>query len=196
MIRNAALGDDYKYVDRPDFQLLQVNRQLNEFDVKRYKKMYIPTANLTAAYAQNQYTNTFYLGEKNSWFPSSYVGLSINVPIFDGFYKAANISQAKLKLQQTENKMDDLKIRIDNDVRQAQLRFTAALASLDFQKKNLDLSQRVYDQTRKKYEQGLGSNTEITTALSDQTTAQANYFNALYNAIIARVDYRTAIGKL
>jgi outer membrane protein TolC len=60
----------------------------------------------------------------------------------------------------------------------------------------MDLSERVYAQTRKKYEQGLGSNQEITTALSDQKTAQANYFNALYSAIAARVDYLNAIGKL
>src|SRR5579872_1969428 len=43
MIRNQVLGDDYKYSDRRDYQLLQLNRKLNEFDVKRYKKEYIPT---------------------------------------------------------------------------------------------------------------------------------------------------------
>ena len=101
-----------------------------------------------------------------------------------------------MRLRQTENNVDSLKNRIDNDVRQAQLRFSSALATLDFQKKNMDLSEKVYEQTRKKYEQGLGSTTEITTALSDQKTAQANYFNALYSAIAARVDYLNAIGKL
>jgi outer membrane protein TolC len=151
---------------------------------------------LNANYAQNQYTNDFNWGQKMSWFPTTYVGLAINVPIFDGFYKDANIKQARLRLQQTSNNIDSLKNRIDNDVKEAQIRFTAALASLDYQKKNMDLSQRVYAQTRKKYEQGLGSNLEVTTALNDQRTAQANYFNALYNAIAARVDYLNAIGKL
>ncbi len=196
MIRDAVLSDNYKYTDRRDFQLLQINRQLNEYNVKQYKKEYIPTAKLNANYAQNQYVNSFDLGQKNSWYPTSYIGVSVNVPIFDGFYKDANVRQAKLKLQQTMNNMDSLKIRIDNDVQEAQLRFTAALATLDYQKKNMDLSERVYAQTRKKYEQGLGSNQEITTALSDQKTAQANYFNALYSAIAARVDYLNAIGKL
>jgi len=60
----------------------------------------------------------------------------------------------------------------------------------------MDLADRVYAQTRKKYDQGLGSNTEITTALADQKTAQANYYNALYSAITAKVDYLNAIGKL
>ena len=196
MIRDAVLSDNYKYTDRRDYQLLQINRTLNEYDVKRYKKEYIPTAKLNANYAQNQYVNSFDLGQKNSWYPTSYFGVSVNIPIFDGFYKDANVRQAKLKLQQTMNNMDSLKIRIDNDVEETQLRFTAALATLDYQKKNMDLSERVYAQTRKKYEQGLGSNQEITTALSDQKTAQANYFNALYSAIAARVDYLNAIGKL
>ena len=196
MVRDATLSDDYKYTDRRDFQLMQISKKLGEFNVKQYRKMYIPTASLTANYSQNQYVNTFDLTQRNSWFASSYVGLNINIPIFDGFYKDANIKQAKFKLQQTMNNMDSLKIRIDNDVKEAQLRFTASLATLDYQKKNMDLSERVYEQTRKKYEQGLGSNTEITQALTDQKTAQANYFNALYNAITARVDYLNSIGKL
>ncbi|GGB13273.1 TolC family protein [Puia dinghuensis] len=196
MVRDATLGDNYKYSDRRDFQLLQLNRQLNEFDIKRYRKMYIPTVSLTGNYSQNQYVNKFDIGQKNSWFPSSYLGLNISVPIFDGFYKAANIQQARLRLEQTQNNMDSLKNRIDNDVKETQLRFSAALATLDFQKKNLDLSEKVYAQTRKKYEQGLGSNLEVTQAFADERTAQANYFNALYNAIAARVDYLNAIGKL
>lgn len=196
MVRDAVLGDNYKYTDRRDFQLLQINRQLNEFDIKRYKKEYIPTAKLNANYSQNQYVNKFDLAAKNTWYPTTYIGLAVNIPIFDGFYKDANIKQARLRLQQTDVNLDSLKIRIDNDVKSAQIRFTSALATLDFQKKNMDLAQKVYMQTRKKFEQGLGSNTEITTAFADERTAQANYFNALYSAVSARVDYLNAIGKL
>ena len=196
MIRDAVLSDDYKYSDRRDYQLMTINRQLNEYNIKRYKKEYIPTFKLNANYSQNQYTNDFNWGQKMSWFPTTYVGLAVSVPIFDGFNKAANVRQARLQLQQTVNNMDSLKNRIDNDVKETQLRFTAALATLDYQKKNMDLSAKVYAQTRKKYDQGLGSNLEITTAFNDQRVAQSNYFNALYNAIAARVDYLNAVGKL
>ena len=196
MIRDRVLNDSYKYADRRDYQLLQINHQLNEFNIKRYKKEYIPTLKLNAAYSQNQYVNTFDLAAKNTWYPTAYVGLAVSIPIFDGFSKDANVQQAKIQLRETENSMDGLRISIDNQVRQAQLNFTAALAALDFQKKNVDLAQKVYDQTRKKYEQGLGSNQEITQALTDQRAAQANYFNALYSAVVARVDYVNAIGKL
>lgn len=195
-IRNAVLSDDYKYTDRRDYQLLDITKRLNEYDIKRYKMQYFPSVNLTATYQKNQYVYKFEPFEHDTWYPQSFFGLSISVPIFDGFYKAANIRESKLKLQQTLNNQDSLRNRIDNDVMDAQLRFGAALATLDYQKKNMDLAEKVYEQTRKKYEQGLGSNQEITQALTDQKTAQANYFNALYSALVARVDYLDAIGKL
>ena len=197
MVREGTLDNEYKYNDRKDYQVLELNRKLNEFDIKRYKKQYIPSASLTANYTQTGYGIDFsdiYRGKY--WYPSSYVGLNINIPIFDGFYKDANIRQARLKLEQTNNNIDALKISIDNDVKNAQLKFGAALSDLDYQKKNMDLATGVYEQTRKKYEQGLGSNTEITAAQTDLVQAQNNYFNALYNAISAKVDYEYAIGKL
>ncbi|HEV3325367.1 MAG TPA: TolC family protein [Puia sp.] len=197
MVREGDLNNEYKYTDRRDYQVLELNRKLNEFDIKRYQKQYIPTVSLTANYTETGYGIDFsdiYRGKY--WYPSSYVGLNVNVPIFDGFYKSANISQARLKMEQTNNNIDAMKISIDNDVKNAQLKFGAALTTLDFEKKNMDLAESVYQQTRKKYEQGLGSNTEITSAQTDLIQAQNNYFNALYNAISAKVDYQNAIGKL
>jgi outer membrane protein len=197
MVRDGTLGDDYKYSDRRDYQLLQINKQLNEFDIQRYKKQRIPTASLIANYTQTGYGLDFSDIYKFSfWYPSSYVGLNISVPIFDGFYKQANIAKSTLTLRQTENNMEALKISIDNDVRQAQLNFNAALASLDYEKQNMDLATSVYDQTRKKFEQGLGSNTEITSAQTDLIQAENNYFTSLYNAVAAKIDYQNATGKL
>ena len=54
----------------------------------------------------------------------------------------------------------------------------------------------MYAQTKKKYEIGTGSNMEITGAQTDLVTAQTNYIGAMYSAIIARVDYLKATGKL
>ena len=197
MVREGTLGDDYKYTDRRDFQLLEINKKLNEFDIQRYKMQRVPTASLIANYSQTGYgTDLSDIYQFKFWYPSSYFGLNISVPIFDGFYKQANIAKSRLTLQQTENNMEALKISIDNDVKQAQSNFSAALASLDYEKQNMDLATSVYDQTRKKFVQGLGSNTEITSAQTDLIQAQNNYFNALYNAVAAKVDYRNATGKL
>jgi len=60
----------------------------------------------------------------------------------------------------------------------------------------MSLAEEVYKQTKKKYETGVGSQTEINRAQNDLAVAQTNYINALYDAIIAKVDYLKAIGKL
>lgn len=101
-----------------------------------------------------------------------------------------------MELTQTNNQIDNLQLSIDNEVAQARINFRSAISTMNYQKKNMDLAEDVYNQTKKKYEIGSGSNTEITSAQTDLVTAQTNYINALYTAIIAKVDYLKAIGKL
>ena len=79
---------------------------------------------------------------------------------------------------------------------QGRINFQSALSTMGYQKQNMQLAENVYNQTKKKFEVGTGSNTEITAAQTDLITAQTNYISSLYSAIIARVDYLKAIGKL
>lgn len=118
------------------------------------------------------------------------------MPIFDGYAKAARVSKARLELQQTNNSMEQLKALIDNDVVQANLSLSSSLLIMDNQKKNMELAQKVFNSTKKKYEQGLGSNQEIYNAQTELKVAQNNYYGALYDAIIARIDFLKATGKL
>ncbi len=59
----------------------------------------------------------------------------------------------------------------------------------------MTLAERVYDQTKKKYEVGTGSQLEITNAQTDLKAAQTNYITALYDAIIAKTDFLKATGR-
>jgi outer membrane protein TolC len=58
----------------------------------------------------------------------------------------------------------------------------------------MELAQSVLDVAQKKYDQGVGSNLEIINAQTALKEAQTNYFNALYEAVIAKVDYDKAMG--
>ncbi|MGL1386218.1 TolC family protein, partial [Vibrio parahaemolyticus] len=90
--------------------------------------------------------------------------------------------RARIDLQNTNNQIEALKLSIDNAVEQARLKFKDAIATMDFQKQNMELAEKVYAQTKKKYEVGTGSNTEINAADVDLKTAQSNYISALYDA--------------
>jgi len=64
------------------------------------------------------------------------------------------------------------------------------------QKNNMQTADRVYEQTKKKFESGLSSNTDLSNAQQDLILAQANYVNALYNAVLAKIDFLKAIGRI
>jgi outer membrane protein TolC len=196
-IREGILENGvYAYEDRKDFQVALAGKRLNEYNVRRYKLSRLPTVSLTANYLKNAQRNQWNFLEGGQWFDIANININLSVPIFNGFATRAKIQQAQIELEKTENLIGDMKIRIDSEVATARNNFSAALASLDFQKKNMELAARVYDQTKKKYEMGTGSQTEINTAQTDLKAAQTNYISALYDAIIARIDYLKATGKL
>ncbi|MBL7748192.1 MAG: TolC family protein [Chitinophagaceae bacterium] len=186
----------YKYEDRKEYQYAQIGKTLNEYNVRRYKLSQIPTVALNATYAKNAQRDKWNFFSKGDWFTISNVNLNISIPIFNGFFTKSKIAQAKLEVRKIENQMEALKLSIDNEVEIAKNNFRTAITTMDFQKKNMELAEKVYQQTKKKYELGTGSQMEINTAQTDMKTAQTNYITALYDAIIAKVDFMKATGKL
>lgn len=196
-IKNGILeAGSYNYSDRKEYQYAELGKKLNEFNIKRYKLSQIPTASLSGSWSKNAQRNKFDFFGKGNWYTFSNISLNISVPIFKGFYTRSKIDEAKLNLQKTENQIDNLKLSIDNEVETAKVNFKIAIEAMDYQKQNMKLAEEVYEQTKKKYEAGLGSNTEITTAQTDLKSAQINYVTAMYDAVISRIDYLKAIGKL
>ena len=196
-IREGVLeASQFKYSDRKEVQIMEVTNKLNGLNVRRYKLMQIPTFLLVGDYNKQAQRSSFDFFGKGDWFTTSYIGMQMHVPIFNGFALKARIQKARLELQKTQNQTEALKIDIDREIETAKNDFIAAIATMDFQKKNMALAELVYNQTKKKYEIGTGDATAINAAQVDLKTAQTNYITALYEAIIAKVDFLKATGKL
>jgi outer membrane protein TolC len=169
---------------------------MNEFNIKRYQLSNLPTISMTGSYSKNAQRSKFDFFERGSWFTTSLINLNFSLPIFNGFATDAKIKRTRIELKQTENQIEALKNSIDNELNQAKLNYMSSVATVQFQKKNMELAESVYQQTKKKFEAGTGSNTEISAAQADLVSAQNNYMNALYTALIAKVDLLKATGKL
>lgn len=196
-VKEDLLDDTYNYKDRKEVQALELANKLNQYNVKRYKLSYIPSVTAFASYSKNAQRTKFDVFDfSKQWFTTSVIGLRLNIPIFDGMMKDARIKEARIAYQKTTNLLSNLKENVDMEVQQTRWKLKSAILTIDAQKKNMELAESVYNQTKKKYEQGLGSNTEINTAWKDLQVAQSDYYAALYDAIIAKVDYHKAIGKL
>ncbi|HEY8690620.1 MAG TPA: TolC family protein [Chitinophagaceae bacterium] len=196
-LRSNMLDESYNYKDRKEFQLLNIGAELNEFNIRRYKLSKLPTVSGFVNYSKNAQRKTFDIFKVGAqWFTTSLLGLKISVPIFDGGARNARIEKAKLERQKTMNNIEQLKLSIDNDVEQARIKMKNALATMESQKRNIQLAEQVYNTTKLKYEQGLGSNQEIYNAQTELKVSQNNYYSSLYDAISAKIDYLKAAGKL
>ena len=70
------------------------------------------------------------------------------------------------------------------------------IQQLNSQQENMSLAESVYNQSKIKYKEGVGTNLEIIDADNAFKQAQSNYLSALYDALIAHVDFQKALGIL
>lgn len=198
-VKTDVLDNAFNYEDRNEVKLLNSAIRLQTYDVRRYKLSYAPTL---AAFYNFQRTGQRRAGESGNssvpwfWYSTNLVGLSINVPLFDGLQKKYKIKQTQYSLEKTQNTLHQLKQGIDLEKTVARNTFTNALVTLNAQETNMELAEKVYNTVKKKYEQGLGSSFEVLQADTDMQQAQSNYFKALYDALIAKISYQKALGKL
>ncbi len=199
-VKENILDDGtFNYNNRSEVRLLNTVQKLQQLDVRRNKLGYAPTLAFFYQFQQQGQLNknfSAFTGQNWFWFNSNLVGLSLNVPIFDGFQRKYKIQQAKYTLDKTNNTIENVKKAIDFEKNAAQISLRNAILNMDAQQKNLELAERVYNTTKKKYEQGVGSSFEVLQADTELQRAQGNYFDALYNAVVARINYFKAAGQL
>lgn len=187
----------FTYNDRKEIQLLNTVKDLQGLDLKRNKLAYVPTIATFFSYSRNALGQDFNLFSFNDqWFKTSLWGLNMSVPIFDGGQKAQRIKQANFSLQKTVNTLENVERAIDLQLKASSILFKNALSTLDIQDRNVALAEKVYNTTKKKYEQGLGSSFELLQTETELENAQANYFQALFDAVNAKIAYTKALGKI
>ncbi|MBA2611796.1 MAG: TolC family protein [Bacteroidetes bacterium] len=187
---------------RPDYLLLQAQQNLLDLDVKRLKWGYLPTL---AAYGSYQYntqratTNIFETDKTNAmkqWYPIGLVGVTLNLNIFDGLQRHNKIQQAKISSRKNENTVKMIEQAGELEATVAAISYNNAYSSLLIQKKNMEMANHVYDVVQEKFKQGVGSNIEIINAETSLKEAQTNYYNAVYDMLVFKIDYQKAIGTL
>ncbi|MDH3648365.1 MAG: TolC family protein [Saprospiraceae bacterium] len=186
----AAVPD---YHGRAQFVAVENAQKLNEINILRHKVGYVPTLRGFGTYSQILQGNKFLQG---IWFPTSLVGLTLSVPIYDGSEKSAKIQRARIARDQHALTIENVRRAIELEVSNAQLSFQNARKSVQSTTDNLSLAERIYETTQIKYREGVGSSLEVSRAESDLYQSQSNYINALYDLLVAKVDMEKALGTL
>ncbi|MBL7882885.1 MAG: TolC family protein [Bacteroidia bacterium] len=196
-LKENISADKFDYNKRVEYNLFENQKALAKLDLKRNRFLYLPTAYAYGSISANAQRNEFDIFDtKKSWFPTALIGAKVTMPIFTSGQRHFKIQQAKLKYQQAENNMDFIKKSIDLELANAVTTLQNASQSLDIQKKNIALAEDVFRVAKLKQEQGVGSSLEVLTAETVLKEAQTNYFNALFEAVIAKINFDKANGTI
>lgn len=192
----ASFDGKFDYNNRVEYQTYNLLLQGRKLMLRSERMGYIPTVALFGNFQTQAQRQKFdFFDTQQHWYPIVVVGLQVNVPIFDGLQRHYRIQQAKVDVLKAESDLIFMQRTIDMQQAVAKVNLQNSSATLSSQKANMDLAQQVLENSQKKYGAGAGTNLEIINAQTALKEAQTNYFNALYDAIIAKVDYDKSMGR-
>jgi len=204
-----AYASGFSYQDRPDVRVLEGNRRLQQLNLRNNYAAALPS--LVAVGSTGRSTQSPNIGGlfktntgiadngqfgPDGWYPYTFVGVTMNVPIFSGLQRTYRIQQEKITLNKVENALRQVKSGVDLEVRQAILTYQNTSKSLEAQRMNVSLAEKISRVARVKYEQGVGSSLEVMDAETALREAQVNYQSSLYEVLLAKLSLDKAYGKL
>jgi len=188
-------NDTTAYKERIEYSLLETQQKINEFNMKKEKSKFLPAlsgfASATKSFQSDNFTNLY---DQN--FPTSVIGLKLTWNIITGGQRIYDVRNARLAMVKTDNDLFNLKNSITREVSSGQKLYASSLRSVGNQERNLNLSKEILRVAQIKYQQGVGSSLEVTTAESSLKEAENNYIKALYDLLINKVDLDKATGKI
>ena len=186
-------------LNRTEIALLEKQGELQVLNLKATIAQGYPTLSLNANYGY------LGIGDKMPWFQSypgaywsdfSAIGLSLNIPIFNGGVNRAKIKQAKVDIEKFNADVNDAKLALNLDFENAKAQITNSLITLNTQKENVRLAKQVLDNVENNYKNGLATLTDLLEAQTSYSDAQNNQTNALLDYKLAEVKLIKAKGEL
>jgi outer membrane protein TolC len=165
--------------------------------LQQIKAGYLPSLSLNfQASVQNMQNDLRMFNKGAQWFPTSYVGLNLAIPIFDGLAKNSRVKQTKIQVEQSvleeEYLTENLKMQREN----ANNNQKANQAALTSQQSNIQLAQKVYRVTMAQFIGGIATITDIVNAESSLRDAQTNYLKALVQVKLGELDLIKSTGNI
>ncbi len=184
-------------ISRIEIDQLNTNLELTNLDMRYNKAQYMPTIDANGFIQRTGAGNTLQkVYDPGNWFSSSLIALRMEIPIFDGLAKSARIQKNRIQLNQLENQKIFLDDNIALEIYQARTSLKNDLNILEIQRENMTLAQEVFEMSKIKYNEGVGSNFEVVEADAALIEAEINFLAALYDGLIAKVDLEKALGIL
>lgn len=180
---NPTIISDFS--EHIDVQILNQEKDIARLKQKAIKSEYLPTLSFTGQFAyqgsREHFKDYFNSGPMNKWYNSSYIGINLSIPIFDGFNRKSRLNQAKIDYQVSDMTFNNTKKQYNINYKNAINDFYNNKNNVQRQIQNIALAHKVYTETSLRYKEGMATMSDILQDEISLSDAQVSYLNALYN---------------
>ena len=182
--------DFFNIGENLDYQLKLAEGEIQEKQINMQKANYLPTIS-------GYYTYTYkILKPRFDMQPKNMMGLQMNIPIFSSGERRSKVRQAKIDMETYQNEKELLQDQLGLQYSQLVFNLHNAMENYEDQIENVEVSREVIKQYRQKFDQGIISSLELTTADNNYLQAESDYLQATMQVLQAQNDLDKIKGKL
>ncbi len=181
---------------RAEYDQFLTSQALNELNITRLKRTSYPSLALSANLSQSIQREKLFDGNEVGWIDNAWLSLGLTLPIFDGNLRRGQLQQARVDYDRNEIRKEEFERSVTLQVSNVRKQWYNAIKTLENRDRALAISEDIYNKTRIKFVEGVGSSVEVTQAESALYEAQANQISALYDLLIAKTELDIALGQL
>ncbi|MBF0598262.1 TolC family protein [Faecalibacter rhinopitheci] len=195
-INEFLLEDKFDYTKRTEVAALLKQKELLGYNLEATKALLYPTVGLALNYGVNGFGENLPFHNSTYWSNVGNVALQLKVPIFTGGATKSKIQQAQLDIDALDIDIQDALLGLDLEYNNSKTQIENLIINLDNQKANVELAQKVFNNTQSNYQNGLATLTEVLDAEQAYTESKNNYSNVLLEYKVAEVALLKARGEI
>ncbi len=185
------LGESFDITKNYDYRLLEQSEALAKKNVTMAWMSFSPT--LSAYY---QYSSKKYFGDEGmNMTPPNMIGATLSWPFFTSGGNTMSIKSAKIDLQEAVNARRQTEDALRVQYNQLRYDLANALETYDIQRRNIEVTQRVFNNIAEKYRYGRASSLEVTNASTDIISAQSNYIQSVMSVVSAQMALENLLNQ-
>lgn len=177
------------FESRPELERIDRQIKAQQANIRFARGDYFPTVSVDGSYT--------YAGETVSDLnPSSYIGMSLSVPLFSGFSRPARVRQENLFLRNLKQQQESLRQQIGVEVWNAYLQVKEAIERVVNSRIFYENALENRNIAEGEYREGVGSMLDVIDAQTAFVTAEQTLIEALADHKIALAEMKRSTGAI
>jgi outer membrane protein TolC len=175
------------FASRSDYQAAMTEVRAAEYSRKSAAAGYLPSLSFNADYGLAG-------AHPSTATAVADVHGTLSIPIFQGGSVHGDVLQANARLEQSRDRLENLRAQIDSDVRAAMLNLQSSAEQVNVARSNIDLAEETLVQSRDRFSAGVTDTVEVVQSQESVASAHEQYISSLYNYNYAKISLVRALG--